>query len=576
MNKGSGTPVTPREPINTRKRAASQEKKSAVSDISMYLVKDSMATQKGKLSTKTKDKGGSKTVNTNNTEIAQEAVAINTQVKDMIKATEAVIAATTPSKEQSVGVNHDKEAVSANAPNATPTHQIQEMAANCNANVEEDTQEMATQTTGEPLIQTIKEMQTQLQGFEDIINDPKNGLTVQLAKTISRVNDLYSDIHGAVNGLKVKMDQVTKKAADNAKQIDTMQSNQTRMSALLDENKRLVQELQRMQGIVQKVSQQTHNSSLQIMDLTKRGMEQNLVLYGVDNQIEIEDPKSDTPMYQPKERCRHSALRFFKEYLNINIEAEDIWKAHRMGPPKSGKVRPLVVKVSYAAKELILEHMSALKGKRNPKTQQVFFISEQLPEGVIEMRKQTSARLKVVKENNEKLPKEQRLSIQVINDKILIGNDVVQPSIQPPQPSDLFLDTNAQRLIDSLQQNIVEIEPVFHRNSEFIALAAKVNSLEQMRRTYVAVAQRYPAADHIMTAYAFKDGEKLYHGACDDREYGAGARMKKLLFENQTRNTAVFVIRKFGGVHLGYDRFRIIEESAIQAIRTLTKKDKDQ
>lgn len=81
--------------------------------------------------------------------------------------------------------------------------------------------------------------------------------------------------------------------------------------------------------------------------------------------------------------------------------------------------------------------------------------------------------------------------------------------------------------------------------------------------------QRYPAADHAMMAYALKEDEVLKTGFCDDREYRAGNRLKKLIFEKKARNTVLFVLRKYGGVHLGFNRFSIIERVAKLALNML-------
>lgn len=123
-------------------------------------------------------------------------------------------------------------------------------------------------------------------------------------------------------------------------------------------------------------------------------MEQNLILHGVDDSIEANDPKSETPMFSFKERVKYSVIEFLKNTMKLDISIEDIWKAHCLGPHKTDKVRPIVTKVSYSAKELIMEHITKLKGLSNPKTKQIYFISEQIPEGVTERKKQLAVRAK--------------------------------------------------------------------------------------------------------------------------------------------------------------------------------------
>lgn len=265
---------------------------------------------------------------------------------------------------------------------------------NCNqrSNEEEPAQvsktSIATQTTEDDLLSAIKELADKYQKMEKTIEDPKIGLSANLAKMQDKVQDLHTDIHGAVSGLIVSVKKVTDTAMDNSTKISKIKDSQTRMAALLDENKRLVHELKIMQGLVQKVAQQTGQNNHQLLDLTKRGMEQNLIIHGVDDSIESQDPLLETPMFSSvKERCKHCALKFFQDVMDLDIQIEDIWKAHRTGAYKNGKVRPLIVKVSYTAKDLIMENLIKLKNKSNIVTKQVFFINEQILEGITEMRK---------------------------------------------------------------------------------------------------------------------------------------------------------------------------------------------
>lgn len=424
-----------------------------------------------------------------------------------------------------------------------------------------------TQTSEDTVLKELRELRANFSKLDNDLNDPKNGVAYQLAKQTTRIDGIYTDIHGAVSGLEVRMTAITDKTADNLKRIEKMEDNQKRITFMLNENKKLLQDLQTMKGIVQKISQKANVNASNLLDLTKRGMEQNIIIQGVDNTIEIEDAKAKEPIFKPKERCRHSALRFFKDVMRLDLQPEDIWKAHRTGAPKADKVRPLIIKLSYTAKELVMEHLGELKNKKNLKTDQVYFISEQIPEGITEIKKQTAMRLKDIKAENEKRPKEQRQHIQVINDKILLNGELDKPEITPPQPSDLFVDHKTQEAINQLQGKIQETEPVTVKNSQFIAMTLKVQSIQEINRAYIAVTQRFPAADHIMLAYAFKDEQgKLRHGGCDDREYGAAAKMKRVLFEEKAKNTAVFVLRDYGGVHLGFERFKTIEAVTRRAL----------
>lgn len=433
----------------------------------------------------------------------------------------------------------------------------------------EESDAMASHTAIDEILKAVKELAVKYNKIENDIHDPKLGISAQLAKTQDKVTNLHTDIHGAVSGLEVRMSQVTETANANEKQIKQIKDSQKRMGALLAENKRLVQELKVMQGLVQKVSKQSLQQCQQITDLTKRGMEQNLVIHGMDNTIEIEDARKENPDFSPKDRCKQSVIKFVADNLRIMVTTDEIWKAHRMGQIKPGKVRPMVVKMSYNAKDRIMENVSVLKGLKNPTTQQTYFISEQIPDGVMETRKQVAARVKSLKNDNEKKPKEERSNISVVGDKILVDGELDEPEVTTPQPAQLFLDEEAQAKVDEVQTQLIETPPETIRNSEFIALAVKADTISKVQRAYIAVAQRYPAADHIMLAYALKEGGKLKAGGCDDREFGAAAKIRDVIFDLKSKDTAVFVLRKYGGVHLGFNRFEAIQKVTRRAIMEL-------
>lgn len=538
-----------REPIQTRTRSASnqQERRNSVSDIAEYF-QSKIPNQSTPMSTR---KMSGKTTKEKEKERKRELKETRENIKNFIQNMPRENAngesqSTVQQEAITSESNQDHDNISFKDLPSQVNTDLQEVATNAsnnNDNAISTKVSIATQTSEDEILSAIQELASKYQTLEDILNEPRLGIVDQLAKSQGQITELYTDINGAVSGLKVQMEKATKTANENTAKITQMEDSQRKIAALFDENKRLVNELKTMQGLLQKVSQQNSATSHQVLDLTRQGMEQNLLLHGVDDSIEVEDPKLETPMFTQKERCKHSAIKFFKEVLKVDIEVDDVWKAHRTGPYKMNKVRPLIVKLSYSAKDLVMENLSSLKGLSNQKTKQVYFISEQIPDGVAEIKKQTSIRAKNLREVNEQKPIDQRNKIQVINDKILINGELDEPEVLPPQPSQLlFLGKDKQKHVDALQTKLIETEPQKIKNSEFTALAAKVHSITEIKDLYTAVAQRHPSADHIMLGYALKENGKLKSGACDDRDYGLGAKIKKTIFESKARNTAVFVV----------------------------------
>lgn len=540
------------EPMKTRNKS-NQERRNSVTEITEYFnnVSDTPSTSSTPIKSKVKDK--EKTKGAKQTEF-KDTKALKMPIKDKDKEIENAGQPETVVSESSANESncnqHDQENV------AVLSKQSQQT-------------EAATQTDEDAIFQLIHDLQTRVNKVEDDIHLPKNGIAEQLAKTSAKVQDLYSDIHGQVDGLLVKLSSITVIAENNTKKLEQMESTQKRMSAMIADNKKLLHELQLMKGLVQKISQQSTATSNQVLDLTKRGMEQNIIVHGIDDKIEVDDAKEKNPMFLPRERCKHSALRFFKEEMKVDLDPDDIWKAHRTGPYKQGKVRPVILKLSYTAKELIMDNLSELKGKKNHKTDQVYFIAEQIPEGIVERKKQTSARVKTLKELNEKKPDSQKQKISVVQDKVLIDGELDLPLVQTPQPEQLFPDSATQSRIDIIQTKMLETQPSRVKSSEFVAMAVKVHTLQEVNDAYIAAIQRFPSADHVMAAYAFREKGKVYHGNCDDREYGGSVKIKNCIFEMQAKNTAVFVARKFGGLHIGFDRFRSIENVSREALTLL-------
>lgn len=104
-----------------------------------------------------------------------------------------------------------------------------------------------------------------------------------------------------------------------------------------------------------------------------------------------------------------------------------------------------------------------------------------------------------------------------------------------------------------------------------MGLSVEVKSLGDTLNAYKAVMQRFPFMDHVPMAYNFKDQNSniVKYGSCDDMEYGGGAALARFLYENRIRNVAVFVVRRYGRIHLGVDRFRIISQAARDAVKLL-------
>ncbi|KAH4072439.1 hypothetical protein HBH70_109370 [Parastagonospora nodorum] len=110
----------------------------------------------------------------------------------------------------------------------------------------------------------------------------------------------------------------------------------------------------------------------------------------------------------------------------------------------------------------------------------------------------------------------------------------------------------------------------FEKKSVFLARVAPVSSPAQARQFVahlLATDKKAARATHNMTAWRIKGpNDTSYQDCDDDGETAAGSRMLHLMQLMDVWDVMVVVTRWYGGVHLGPDRFRIINTTAREAL----------
>jgi hypothetical protein len=111
-------------------------------------------------------------------------------------------------------------------------------------------------------------------------------------------------------------------------------------------------------------------------------------------------------------------------------------------------------------------------------------------------------------------------------------------------------------------------ESVFDRKSEFVGHIAAVHSVAQAKLVLETLKANRKIAAATHNIYAFRivsSGSELksVNSDCeDDGEFGAGQRLLHLLNIINAENVMVVVTRWYGGIHLGGDRFKHINNCA--------------
>lgn len=120
---------------------------------------------------------------------------------------------------------------------------------------------------------------------------------------------------------------------------------------------------------------------------------------------------------------------------------------------------------------------------------------------------------------------------------------------------------------------LTEGETEYKDKSSFLGYAAESYSAEQVRRQLMYLKLKHPEASHIMATYRIPGEDFISNqGLVDDGKHGGARAIMKVLFKEKQENTAVFVVRYYGGKHLGIARFQAIERAAKSALEKAREK----
>ncbi|SPO27092.1 related to YIH1 [Ustilago trichophora] len=127
-----------------------------------------------------------------------------------------------------------------------------------------------------------------------------------------------------------------------------------------------------------------------------------------------------------------------------------------------------------------------------------------------------------------------------------------------------------QQQLEPFAGTLFQTESIIERKSEFIGYAATITSPDQVPSVLSLILsdKRVARATHpIINAWVCKAPDGIIHRDCDDDgETAAGGRLAHLLSILELENVIVVVTRWYGGVHLGPDRFKLINRAAREAL----------
>ena len=221
----------------------------------------------------------------------------------------------------------------------------------------------------------------------------------------------------------------------------------------------------------------------------------------------------------------------------------------------------VVVFPTMEEKRKIMRMKAELKNVTNEDGKK-FYIQDYNPVVQIEKRR----REQHIKSENEVKPDEKKLDIQNTKGGISIQGTIYRKKVMAPTPLEL-VQIPLDEYDAAMKTRMKKSKDIMQKNSKFIAFTKPVNSHSEIRTLYKRMKIQYPGARHIVCAYWIKGEEKHYtQDFCDDEEYGAGRILLEWMIQQNLECRVFFVIRYYGHIKMGTDRFECYKKAALSAM----------
>ena len=265
---------------------------------------------------------------------------------------------------------------------------------------------------------------------------------------------------------------------------------------------------------------------------------------------------------ETRQQLFEEVTSFFKNTMQIEEEI-GLADAYRVG---AGNTRSVVVKLQHPDdKSIIFANASNLKEKTNSK-KKAYYVQQENSDQMNEVRQHYSELVRENKENDTKL------TIKMRRGNIMVNNETMKAKVSAPTVAEIIQLTEAERETIRACKLTTGGEHV-EKGSEFISYAVKVKSVAEVDRAYKKMRIKHAGATHVICAYRLDNPIGPYRQqAVDDGDFGLGRAALKVLKKKEIVNTCIFIVRYYGGTHLGKRRFEITEDLTEKAIRSLTHK----
>lgn len=368
----------------------------------------------------------------------------------------------------------------------------------------------------------------------DSVFEAVNNLYSMYAQVEAKMKPLNYAVFDGEGGILPQIQEIVAHTKEKDKKLDLLTAEVIQLREELDITK----------GLVHKQSKQISALRGKQTDLIARSMAENITIMG----IEQDKPNVDV---------KTLVLNFLSEELGVELEEDEVIPvAHCLGAPVKGQHRPIVFKCPPSLRKRIFENTRKLAGKN-------YSINQQLPDVLAEQRRENRQRIKQIQKLEESKSENEKSTFLIHNHKLYVNGQAQRKKLVPPLPCALFPGKTERDKMASIQMKYSQSKSA--QTSSFSAAACTVESMNQVHLAYKRLFREFPEADHIVAA-ATCSGEEMHQ---DDSEFGAGYRILNMIRDYHLGNVAVFVIRHYGGEHVGPMRFAVMQEVAEEALTKL-------
>lgn len=399
----------------------------------------------------------------------------------------------------------------------------------------------------QPALETVTEEETLAQ----IDIQAEMCLKGDCCKNTSKIIQMISKLQSSVDSVLNKNQAQESIAAENAQKIEGLEEkvekNEEDVEELIGELKDTKFQLELVTNTVIRQDQQIEFLKKKITEIQQREMLPNIIISGI--------PESKN----------EKTIMTFNSFVANQLEIQELIPANKAFRLGSGINRPLLVELrNPEQKKKLYASATKLRGKTNP-SGSFYFISDHLPEEMNEDRRRAN---ELISENKKKASSH-KLDMNITRGKLVINEEVYQKSVKAPSARDILRPSDDMiKIARSIE--IIKGDEDIQQKSQFGSFAATVKSFEEVRAAYLKLKMKYSDATHVSCAFRLPGvNTPQNQDYIDNGEFGCGRSMLKTLKQEKAMNIAVFLVRYYGGKHLGTRRYEIFKELTEKAIHEI-------